>query len=120
MAQSQKFQGTARKIIPSYNGDMGGPMTTFYYHNTAIVQVFGNGNIKLNSGGWRTATTKLAMNQASNEFNLGFSVSQRKGVWYVTTAQYGEMPFEDGMTIRDGWPVAYLSDETTLLYGRTG
>jgi hypothetical protein len=38
-------------------------------------------------GRTETATTKLRMNQASNQFNLGFSVYQKDYRWYVVIPQ---------------------------------
>jgi len=52
------------------------------YHSTEVVRVEGN-QVTLKTGGWFTATTKKRMNQASQEFNLGFTVFQSKGEWFV-------------------------------------
>jgi hypothetical protein len=94
MAQTQVFRGTARRYI----NDVANGEHEFFYHNTRIVYVMQDGSIQLNSGGWLTATTKLAMNQASNEHELGFSVFQRKGDWFVMWN--GEaLPFNDGMVL---------------------
>lgn len=73
------------------------------YHNTVVVE-FTPEKIRLNSGGWRTATTKLRMNQTSNQFGLGFSVFQHKRRWYVDIGVFGSsefrrIPFEDGMVL---------------------
>lgn len=38
--------------------------------------------IILNTGGWETATTRNRMNQASNQFQLGYYVFSRKGQMY--------------------------------------
>lgn len=95
MAQNQIFRGTARRIETDGNG---GDMK-FFYHRTAIVIVQKlPAQISLNSGGYRTATTKLAMNQASNQFSLGFQVWQQKGDWFVTMRNGDVHPFVDGMT----------------------
>ena len=51
-------------------------------HKTNVVK-FNDEEIILNSGGWRTVTTKTRMNQASNQFNLGYLVFQTVSVWYV-------------------------------------
>ena len=52
------------------------------YYSTVVVSANAK-YIILNTGGWYTVTTKRRMNQASREFNLGYSVYQKKGVWYV-------------------------------------
>ena len=56
-------------------------VTSVCYHTTAVVK-FDSYNIKLNTGGEFTATTKLRMNQVSEDYSLGFHVKQKKGVWY--------------------------------------
>ncbi len=52
------------------------------YHNANIV-VWDDDSIKLNTGGWFTATTKKRMNQVSREYSLGFHVYQKAHKWYV-------------------------------------
>ena len=79
------------------------------YHDTDVVTVYPNGRIDLDTGGWFTATTKLRMNQASNQFGLGFVVYQRNYQWFVDVDGH-TLAFEsaDGMrvnqylTIRNG------------------
>lgn len=41
-------------------------------------------HVTLNTGGWRSATTKQKMNQAAWQFKLGYSVRQRQGLWFVS------------------------------------
>lgn len=95
MAQTQQFRGTARNILTKDG------VTEYVYHRTAVVIRNADGTIRLDSGGWRTATTLRAMNQASNQDGLGFRVFQRKGEWYVNWPPYGAEPmeFSDGMTL---------------------
>lgn len=71
------------------------------YHSTAVVEATPEA-ITLNSGGWRTATTKTRMNQAANQFALGFQVYARKGAWFVGLADGSEVPFADRMVINRG------------------
>lgn len=68
------------------------------YHKTVIVK-FNSREIILNSGGWRTATTKRKMNQASEQFNLGFYVYQRDYIWYI---EFNDrvIEFEDNITLK--------------------
>lgn len=51
--------------------------------------------ITLDTGGWKTDMTMQRMNQASQEFNLGFSVYQKDYLWYVEyqghTVVYGNV-----------------------------
>ena len=56
------------------------------YHSTPVVQINDTSSGKcviLNNGGWDTATTKTRMNQASNEYGLGFQVFQKDFDWFV-------------------------------------
>lgn len=66
-------------------------------YNTKIIK-WNDSEIVLNSGGWRTNTTKARINQASWENNLGISVSQVDSNWYVYRGSE-VIPFSDGMTI---------------------
>lgn len=78
MAQNQVFRGVARDIVEKSD------RTEYCYHDTPVVSIYYCGrSIRLNSGGYRTATTKLAMNQVSNEYGLGFIVFQDAGEWWV-------------------------------------
>lgn len=54
------------------------------YHKTQIV-AFDRLNISLNTGGWDGVTTRRKMNQASNQFGLGYSVYRVKGETWVRT-----------------------------------
>ena len=63
------------------------------YHDTDVV-TFDSKSIVLNTGGWRSFTTKARMNQASNQFDLGYSIYQCRGEWYV--ARLGILPVRWG------------------------
>lgn len=92
MAQTQTFKGTARAQL-TVNG-----ACHYVYHRTAVVIVNSDRTIRLDSGRWRTVTTRTAMNQASNQDELGFRVFQRAGDWFVTW-QGRDLPFVDQMTL---------------------
>lgn len=84
--------GSHKTNISTANG-----VTQVRYHSTVVVE-FDADQVTLNSGGWRTVTTKTRMNQASNQFGLGFQVFQKQHEWFVEN--HGQVyPFEDGMTI---------------------
>ena len=91
MAQTQTV-GTHKTKVLNIEG-----FTNIVYHSTPVVQ-FDSDKIILNSGGWETATTKSRMNQASNEYNLGFDVYQVDFTWYVDY-QGETIPFKDGITL---------------------
>lgn len=75
-----------------------GLLTSVRYHNTDVVR-FSPRWIVLNTGGWRTATTKTRMNQTSRQFNLEFKVFQKKGEWYVQS--YSKFRWEGELFIID-------------------
>jgi hypothetical protein len=56
--------------------------TCITYHSTDVVK-FNSKQIILNTGGWQTHTTKTRMNQASNQFKLGFKVYQKDYDWFA-------------------------------------
>ena len=77
MAQMQKI-GKVHTTVKTRDG-----VTTVTYHETDVVE-FTDDMVWLNTGGWDTVTTKTRMNQASNQFDLGYQVYQEKGKWYVS------------------------------------
>jgi hypothetical protein len=60
-----------------------GGIVSVKYHGTTVVCVNADGSIILNTGGWKTSTTKKRMNQAASQFGLGFYVWQDKGEWFA-------------------------------------
>ena len=71
--------------------------TCVRYHRTEVVK-FNFDKIILNTNGWETQTTKTRMNQASNQFNLGFHVYQENFEWFVEF-QGETFDFWDGMIL---------------------
>jgi hypothetical protein len=65
-------------------------------HETNIVIFAPDGTITLNSGGWRTPTTKERINDALRDQGL-LSVGANKGLWYI-----GGSLFYDHMQVKDG------------------
>lgn len=95
MAQQNEVRGRSTAIFTDETN-----MTRIIYHKTAVVS-FDAEKIILNSGGYKTATTKTRMNQAANQFRLGFQVIQKDFDWYVLFK--GEkIPFDDGMILKRG------------------
>ncbi len=50
------------------------------YHNTAIVTLWGNGQVSVNNGGYQTSTTKARINGALQALGIG-SLHQEKHEW---------------------------------------
>ncbi len=72
------------------------------YHGTPVVTVHPNGKIVLDTGGWRSVTTKTRMNQASHQLNLGFTVYQRDFDWYVAIDGQNMEFTGQRLTVRNG------------------
>lgn len=85
MPQNNEVRGVATNIRTDKEG------THVRYHNTDVVS-FDADAITLRTGGWQTATTKLRMNQASNQFGLRYHVYAKKGCWFIDTG-YSMIPF---------------------------
>jgi hypothetical protein len=74
--------------------------TKVIYHNTPVVS-FNDKFIILNTGGYNTNTTKLRMNQSSNQFRLGYQVYQKSHKWYIQ--------FENNLE-----PIRYFADSILI------
>ena len=92
MSRNQVCKGTATRVSTDDNGAL-----CVRYHNTVVWQRTVEGSIILRTGGWRTATTKLRMNQAFNQFGPAYyNVFQKKGDWFVSIRGTDTIiPFDD-------------------------
>ena len=77
MGQTRTIGRRGTAVTRDKDGD-----TNVQYYNTIVVS-FNQHTITLDTGGWRTATTKTRMNQTANQFNLGFHVYQKDSQWFV-------------------------------------
>lgn len=91
MASTSKIGKTATTISTNDKG-----VTRVTYHSTDVV-TFNDCWILLDTGGWKTATTKSRMNQTANQMELNFNVYQEKGTWIVWTWKRDQIK---GETIR--------------------
>lgn len=99
MASMQRIGKTATSVRVELVSDC--LSTHVRYHDTDVV-IFSEDSIRLDSGGWRTATTKVRMNQTANAYGLGFQVYQAKGAWfvrYLPGRADKSYPFVDGICI---------------------
>ena len=87
------------------------------YHDTEIATLYPDGSVKVNSGGWRTKTTKYRLNAYIPQ---QFTLYADKGVWYVmsgrnyhnvetgvTGREFVSLPYKDGMTFFQDGTVAH-------------
>ena len=58
-------------------------------YDTDILTVNLSGEVRLDSGGHRTSTTKRWMNKAAAEFGIPIEVYQMKNEWYVWSTSEG-------------------------------
>lgn len=69
-------------------------------HSTDIMRFYPDGSVALDSGGWRTVTTKARFNEY---LPGGWRISQERGFWkvarYTETGWSDEASYADGMTI---------------------
>lgn len=69
------------------------------YHGTIIVSINSDGVITLNSGGYRTYSTKQRMNEIArlgqDGYDKVFTVHQSNHEWFVND----DIPFTDGMKL---------------------
>ena len=91
MGQQSKVGRTATRIFTDDAGAL-----CCVYHNTCVAKRMANGTIKLNSGGWRTVTTKLRMNQFARQYGMGYAIAQKDFSWSVY-ANGRVIPFADNM-----------------------
>ena len=77
------------------------------YHATDVVTVR-DGVVTLNSGGWRTATTKKRVNAYLPD---GWSLYQHRHEWFLR-GPVETLPFTDGVTVPDTDAPAPLGWET--------
>ena len=53
------------------------------YHETVVCELLPNGKTRLNSGGWRTATTKKRMNQFAEAMGFPWRIREVNRKWVV-------------------------------------
>ena len=105
------LQGPADRVTgaaTTYAED--GKWTRVTYHNTNVIS-FTDKIIVLNTGGYRTQTTKRRMNQAANQFGLGIEVLQRKLEWNEREEAKHPQDFGDN-------PVGEINDAAIAEFAR--
>lgn len=65
-------------------------------HDTIVVEAHSDGSYTLDSGGWRTTTTKGRINSYAP-----VNITQKKGDWTLWRSKslFGDVPFQDGMRL---------------------
>ena len=78
---------TSRKIgHNTYLKNRGEGCIAILYHDTDVVTYRSDGSIMLDSGGWKTKTTKERINAG---LPSNWSLMQERGVWYLSNAREG-------------------------------
>lgn len=86
----------ARNKVSPYRTIFGDKAIT--YIKTMIVK-WDDQHVTLDSGGWRTVTTKRKMCQASRQFDLGYCVYQKDHDWFVRQRDGQTFNFYDGIVV---------------------
>lgn len=88
------------------------------YHATDVVTYYDDGRVVLNSGGWRTSTTKLRFNESYAKIPI--QVWSDRGVWYVAVTVNGfhdssePVAYDDGLTLQMNGDGRYHVDMKTV------
>lgn len=77
------------------------------YHHTDVVTAYPDGKVVLNSGGYRTLTTKERINRYMPE---GCKLINKRGKWVVSMPNGQEVDFYDGMSLGPGWSALKPTD----------
>lgn len=78
------------------------------FHNTDILFVK-DGVVTLNSGGWKTVTTKDRINQFLRHFDVPFYIQQRNHQWFIAQGI-----FYDGMQFKNGQQISPVQTDNKL------
>lgn len=77
--------------------DLGRDGVALRLHSTSVVTFVPGGSLVLDSGGWRTVTTKDRINRVIR--SRGWTVYAKAHVWYLAQRECKPVPFEDGHVI---------------------
>lgn len=108
--------GTHRTAFNIKNG-----VLSVIYHQTEVVKAnLNKGIVVLDSGGYLTNTTKTRMNQASNQFDLGYRVVQKNFEWFIQLENGKVLKFKDNLKFspRRALNSAGILDATARLTAR--
>ena len=83
-------------------------MEAIRFHNIDILSVK-DGVVTLNSGGWKTNTTKDRINQYLNHFDVPFYIQQRNHQWFIAQGI-----FYDGMQFKNGQQISPVQTDNKL------
>lgn len=91
----------ARKLNPNTARntevtDDGNTLTVTYHDTDVFVYDRDSKTVELNTGGYRTATTKTRMSQGFDLAGLPWQVIQEKKVWHIWNYQTGQQIYFDG------------------------
>ena len=72
------------------------------YHNTVVCEDLGDGRTRLNSGGFRTATTKRRMNEYAEAMGCEWRIFQRDYNWFISRHDLDTdtIEFHDGIEVK--------------------
>jgi hypothetical protein len=85
----------SRKVQPNtYLEKLGDGQIGVRYHDTIVVRIHSDGRYTLNTGGWKTVSTRDRICEYSNA-----RIEIQRGNWFISNGHGGTVPFENGMVI---------------------
>lgn len=102
--------GTGRHTRMVRNSGVPGDSIHLKLHNTYVITWYADGRIELNTGGWRTVTTKARINEFLGR-ETPWGVYQKNFEWFLSCSDASNpvqiVPFEDGVTIHSDGNLSY-------------
>lgn len=93
--------GSGRNTRMVRNSGVPGDSIHLKYHNTYILTWYQDGRIELNTGGWRTVTTKSRINEFLGR-ESEWSIFQKNFEWFLSNHSSNPaqvIPFYDGVIL---------------------
>jgi hypothetical protein len=98
---SDEYYRSFQKVYRHVNG-----VCALLFHKTEIVLIAPNGDVKLTTGGYKTATTFSSMNDALRHLHMhvGHSGNVGSSDWFVLDAEGSSHSYVDGMVLHAKMP----------------
>ena len=109
-AEAERFRESSRtrklgnNTVLRWSEDEPGRERDWYairLHDTDVVTFYADGTIQLDSGGWKTVTTKDRMNKILQP--NGYTLYQQDFEWFITRLPFSHnepSPYYDGMVLQ--------------------
>lgn len=92
----------------------------FYYHVTAFASFYDDGKVKIDNGGWFSATTKKRINAILSALGLPFFIRQVQWEWYLEDTSGITYPLKNETNYNGYHFTAYFDTNTKELLPQGG